>query len=177
MVGINLKTLKEPGVANTFECGSFKTCEICTMRSTCMWCGILNTCVSNDAHVTSFPFGQCYEWFQKPHCGQTQCQGHLTCKSCQMDPRCGWCDDGSGTGRGKCHEGTLEGDKNGKCQKDGWFWVDCPKCNCSGHSKCSPNGACIECQNFTTGKNCERCQVKRANFREKISNFSYQELF
>ena len=31
-----------------------------------MWCGILNTCVSNDAHVTSFPFGQCYEWFQNP---------------------------------------------------------------------------------------------------------------
>ena len=133
-----------------------------------MWCGILNTCVSNDAHVTSFPFGQCYEWFQKPHCGQTQCQGHLTCKSCQMDPRCGWCDDGSGTGRGKCHEGTLEGDKNGKCQKDGWFWVDCPKCNCSGHSKCDPNGGCIKCQNFTTGKNCERCQVKKRTFLANI---------
>ena len=33
-------------------------------------------------------------------------------------------------------------------------------CNCSGHSKCNPDGTCIKCENFTAGKNCERCQVK-----------------
>ena len=59
----------------SFECGTFRSCEVCTQKHNCMWCGILGTCVSNEAHVTSFPFGQCHEWFQKSYCHKTTCKG------------------------------------------------------------------------------------------------------
>ena len=58
----------------SFECGTYRSCELCTQKHNCMWCGILGTCVSNEAHVTSFPFGQCHEWFQKQHCFKTTCK-------------------------------------------------------------------------------------------------------
>ena len=53
-----------------------------------------------------------------------------------------------------------EGPDN-ECFNDG-------KCNCSGHSKCNPDGTCIKCENFTTGKNCERCQVKISFFERRL---------
>ena len=69
--------------ADLFECGTFSNCTECTKHHNCMWCGSLSVCVSNEAYVTSFPFGQCLEWFQKQNCQRTRCEGHLTCKSCQ----------------------------------------------------------------------------------------------
>ena len=144
-----------------FECGTYRSCELCTQKHNCMWCGILDTCVSNEAHVTSFPFGQCHEWFQKQHCYKTTCKGHLTCRSCQNDPRCGWCDDGTGRGSGECMEGQLEDAKDATCQAQNWFWVDCPQCNCSGHSQCDEEGNCLQCSNFTSGNNCERCMASK----------------
>lgn len=41
-----------------------------------------------------------------------------------------------------------------------WFWVNCPRCNCSGHSKCDrlDPGLCLNCaEKNTVGANCERC--------------------
>ena len=58
-----------------FECGSFLDCTNCTKHQNCMWCGSLSVCVSNEAYVTSFPFGQCYEWFQRQNCQRTSCSG------------------------------------------------------------------------------------------------------
>ena len=58
-----------------FECGSYLDCTNCTKHQNCMWCGSLNVCVSNEAYVTSFPFGQCYEWFQRQNCQRTSCSG------------------------------------------------------------------------------------------------------
>ena len=114
--------------------------------------------------------------------------GHLTCRSCQNDPRCGWCDDGTGRGSGKCLEGSLEGVsesneigsvKNKTCPAKNWFWVDCPLCNCSGHSQCDADGNCEECQNFTSGTNCERCMVRSylaASFLLSVSRLSVELL-
>jgi len=148
-----------------FECGVFKTCGECVGEkntSTCMWCGRLGVCVSNESYVSSFPFGQCFEWFNKDHCDKTECAGHKTCKSCQSDPRCGWCDDGTQTGSGTCMDGTLFGSSKSStiCPTNNWFWVHCPTCNCSGHSKCDRNNqnVCLNCaQENTAGANCERC--------------------
>lgn len=41
--------------------------------------------------------------------GKPGCSFYRTCNECQSDPECGWCDDGSGTGLGKC----LPGGNNG----------------------------------------------------------------
>ena len=153
-----------------FECGTFDECTECTKHhNNCMWCGSLNVCVSNEAYVTSFPFGQCFEWFQRQNCQRTKCEGHLTCKTCQSDPRCGWCDDGTMTGSGKCMEGTLDMDNEKTCTATSdvkrWYWVNCPSCNCSGHSKCdAETNECIDCQSNTYGKNCERCLVSFLRF-------------
>lgn len=145
-----------------FECGTFSNCTECTKHHNCMWCGSLNVCVSNEAYVTSFPFGQCFEWFQRQNCQRTMCEGHLTCKTCQSDPRCGWCDDGTMTGSGTCKDGTLETDNERQCNPmdnvPRWYWIKCPVCNCSGHSKCDTGtNECLDCQSNTYGKNCERC--------------------
>ena len=97
-------------------------------------------------------------------------KGHLTCRSCQNDPRCGWCDDGTGRGSGECMEGTLAEANGTTCPAQNWFWVDCPQCNCSGHSQCDEDGNCLQCSNFTSGTNCERCMV---SYRPK-SNGTYR---
>lgn len=41
--------------------------------------------------------------------GKPGCSFYRTCNDCQSDPECGWCDDGSGTGLGKCLPGGNHG--------------------------------------------------------------------
>jgi len=49
-----------------------------------------------------------------------------------MLPGCGWCDDGSGTGLGKCLQGGKDGPFPGSgnptdsCSKPNWNFIDCP---------------------------------------------------
>ena len=40
---------------------------------------------------------------------ESGCSFYQTCNECQSDPECGWCDDGSGTGLGKCLPGGNHG--------------------------------------------------------------------
>ncbi len=96
-----------------------------------MWCLNLNMCVERNSYLASFPYGQCMDW-TTDHCpaptkngaqdkvatetfrlklfptatlADNLCSGESTCESCRANPACGWCDDGSLTGVGKCLPG------------------------------------------------------------------------
>lgn len=58
---------------------------------------------------------------------KSSCGFYPTCEECRSDPACGWCDDGSGTGLGKCLPGgNRSPDDQKACSKDRWFFTYCP---------------------------------------------------
>ncbi|XP_063432339.1 attractin-like protein 1 isoform X2 [Mytilus trossulus] len=150
-------------------CIAHKSCENCTSKG-CMWCGNKQLCVQTNSYVASFIYGQCMEWTtQHNKCPATRCSDLHTCDECQANPKCGWCNDKSNTGLGKCMEGGLQGPVNnqsqidyGSCDKNRWFFIGCPDCQCNGHSVCSNSTGktevCVECKNMTEGDNCEHCK-------------------
>lgn len=156
-------------------CSLHVTCENCTSQATeCMWCGSTKRCVDSNAYVISFPYGQCLEW-QTGDCVSQNCSGFRTCGQCLEQPDCGWCGDPSNTGRGQCVEGSYRGPmKNppkhsqdmvldtGLCPKERgfeWAFIQCPACQCNGHSTCVNGSVCEQCRNLTTGPNCETCMA------------------
>ena len=146
------------------------TCQNCTSGPSCMWCSSTQTCIESNAYAAVFPIGQCMEWTIHPYkC--TNCSHIQTCDKCQLNPRCGWCDDGTGTGVGKCLEGSQEGPHSwfnssgpsldtSVCPKPDWHFTSCPACQCNGHSYCHPdNNECVQpCSNLTEGSHCQECQ-------------------
>ncbi|XP_011135440.1 laminin subunit beta-1 isoform X2 [Harpegnathos saltator] len=62
------------------------------------------------------------------------------------------------TGRCKCRRNTY-GRTCGQCEPGFWNFPHCQRCECNGHAdSCDPKtGACINCRDYTTGHNCDRC--------------------
>uniref|UniRef100_A0A672M8C1 Attractin like 1 n=1 Tax=Sinocyclocheilus grahami TaxID=75366 RepID=A0A672M8C1_SINGR len=101
------------------------------------------------------------------------CSGLRTCGLCLEQPDCGWCGDPSNTGRGQCMEGSYRGPmkstskhsqdmvlETGLCPKERgfeWAFIQCPACQCNGHSTCVNGSVCEQCRNLTTGLHCETC--------------------
>uniref|UniRef100_A0AAV2LIG3 Laminin EGF-like domain-containing protein n=1 Tax=Knipowitschia caucasica TaxID=637954 RepID=A0AAV2LIG3_KNICA len=106
------------------------------------------------------------------------CSGFRTCSQCLEQPECGWCGDPTSTGKGLCMEGSYRGpmkrpskqgqqgqttDMNlepGLCPKDKgfeWAFINCPACQCNGHSTCVNVSVCEQCRNLTTGPHCQTC--------------------
>lgn len=65
----------------------------------------------------------------------TRCSDLHSCKDCQSNPLCGWCNDPSNTGIGRCVEGGASGPVNQTnhqmtdlsiCPISQWYFVDCP---------------------------------------------------
>ncbi|TSK14743.1 Attractin-like protein 1 [Bagarius yarrelli] len=154
-------------------CSLHATCENCTSQATeCMWCGSTKRCVDSNAYVISFPYGQCLEW-QTGDCVAQNCSGFRTCGQCLEQPDCGWCGDPTNTGKGQCVEGSYRGPmKNvpkhsqdmlldtSLCPKERgyeWAFIQCPACQCNGHSTCVNGSVCEQCRNLTTGPHCETC--------------------
>ncbi|XP_012260217.2 attractin-like protein 1 isoform X2 [Athalia rosae] len=149
-------------------CSEFTSCKNCT-EFECIWCQNEGKCVDKNAYPASFPYGQCREWTtSEARCRATEtgrewCSFYSSCVSCRSDPGCGWCDDGSGTGRGQCLEGGARGPTVGgtsiTCPTEDWFFTKCPSCQCNGHSTCLPNSSvCIQpCANLTHGPHCDKC--------------------
>ncbi|XP_046482664.1 laminin subunit beta-1-like [Neodiprion pinetum] len=65
------------------------------------------------------------------------------------------------TGRCKCRPNTY-GRTCGECDPGFWNFPHCERCKCNGHAQTcdSVTGACHDCQDFTTGHQCDRCAVK-----------------
>ncbi|XP_007574327.1 attractin-like protein 1 [Poecilia formosa] len=159
-------------------CSLHTNCANCTSQPMeCMWCGSTRRCVDSNAYVISFPYGQCLEW-QTAECMAQNCSGLRTCSQCLDQPECGWCGDPSSTGKGLCMEGSYRGpmkrvarqgqqsqthDMNlepASCLNDKgfeWAFINCPACQCNGHSTCVNGSVCEQCRNLTTGPHCETC--------------------
>ncbi|XP_044169184.1 attractin-like protein 1 isoform X2 [Acropora millepora] len=146
-------------------CYNLSSCEDCTKESLCMWCESEKQCVAKNSYPVSFPYGQCRGWVEELQCSAERCSGMKTCDECHTLPGCGWCDDGSGTGLGECMEGGNDGPFNNsdadavtsQCPSDLWFFVECPDCQCNGHSTCINRNICEKCQGQTSGPRCEVC--------------------
>nr|CAB3224709.1 attractin-like protein 1 [Phallusia mammillata] len=159
------------------------TCSDCTKHSNskCMWCLNKNQCIQTNSYVVHFPYGQCFEWTNvKQTCRDYNCSSLKTCTLCQRNSKCGWCDDGTETGRGFCLNGADQGPiaignthSNEKCLSKSWYFSTCPSCQCNGHSKCFANGTCIHCENNTSGLQCQRCS--EGYFGEALNGGSCQE--
>ncbi|XP_064275266.1 attractin isoform X1 [Passer domesticus] len=160
-------------------CALRTACAECTSGSSeCMWCSNMQQCVDSNAYVASFPYGQCMEWYTMSSCPPENCSGYCTCAQCLEQPGCGWCTDPSNTGKGKCLEGSYRGPVRmpspstpGKhslepvlnvsmCPVENsynWSFIQCPACQCNGHSRCVNESICEKCENLTTGRHCETC--------------------
>uniref|UniRef100_A0AAQ5XJI3 Attractin-like 1a n=1 Tax=Amphiprion ocellaris TaxID=80972 RepID=A0AAQ5XJI3_AMPOC len=164
-------------------CALRSSCANCTSQAMeCMWCGSTQRCVDSSAYVISFPYGQCLEW-QTQDCSAQNCSGLRTCSDCLERVECGWCGDPSNTGRGVCMEGSYRGplkplnpragprdrerlrdrdmvvDQN-LCSSDrgyNWAFIQCPACQCNGHSRCVNGSVCERCGNLTAGTRCQNC--------------------
>ncbi|KAM8859451.1 attractin-like protein 1 isoform 5-T5 [Spinachia spinachia] len=158
-------------------------CANCTSQAMeCMWCGSTQRCVDSSAYVISFPYGQCLEW-QTQDCAAQNCSGLRTCSECLERTECGWCGDPSNTGRGVCMEGSYRGPMKPSgsragppdrlrdrdmaldqslCSSDrgsNWAFVQCPACQCNGHSRCVNGSVCEHCGNLTAGMHCQSCMA------------------
>ncbi|XP_035981975.1 attractin-like protein 1 [Fundulus heteroclitus] len=160
-------------------CALRTSCANCTSQAMeCMWCGSTRRCVDSSAYVISFPYGQCMEW-QTQECSAQNCSAVRTCAGCLERVECGWCGDPSNTGRGVCMEGSYRGplkpantrsgprvrdrdmvvDQN-LCTSDrgyNWAFIECPACQCNGHSRCVNSSVCEHCGNLTAGTHCQTC--------------------
>ncbi|KAF5894841.1 attractin isoform X1, partial [Clarias magur] len=165
-------------------CALRSSCSECTSGGAeCMWCSNMRQCVDSNAYVASFPFGQCMEWYTMNSCPPENCSGYRTCSQCLDQPGCGWCTDPSNTGRGQCMEGSYRGPIQSLLHapsssrpslvpapqallnvswcphetKYNWSFIQCPACQCNGHSACVNESICERCEDLTTGKHCESC--------------------
>ncbi|XP_037944617.1 attractin-like protein 1 [Teleopsis dalmanni] len=153
-------------------CASLKTCHNCTEED-CIWCQNEQRCVDRNAYTASFPYGQCREWtthaskcrsmpagITTTALSSAQCGFYNSCAQCLDDPACGWCDDGSNTGLGKCIVGgALAPYDKTECPHKHWHFTSCPPCNCNGHSHCSDHIHCEQpCSNLTYGNHCDKCR-------------------
>uniref|UniRef100_A0A8C2X7D6 Attractin-like 1a n=1 Tax=Cyclopterus lumpus TaxID=8103 RepID=A0A8C2X7D6_CYCLU len=160
-------------------CSMRTSCANCTSQAMeCMWCGSTRRCVDSSAYVVSFPYGQCLEW-QTQDCAAQNCSGLRTCVECLERTECGWCGDPSNTGKGVCMEGSYRGpmkpagppdrprDRDmvldqGLCSSDrgfNWAFIQCPACQCNGHSRCVNGSVCEHCGNLTAGMHCQSCMA------------------
>lgn len=87
-----------------------------------------------DTYMINFPYGQCQSWVTAANTNYAcqmnpfACERQKTCADCQsIGPRCGWCDNGSGTGLGICIEGRASGPTDKKsCPNEQWFFTGEP---------------------------------------------------
>ncbi|GFS18343.1 LOW QUALITY PROTEIN: attractin-like [Elysia marginata] len=149
-------------------CSAYTSCANCT-NAKCMWCSNPSQCIDTNSYVASFHYGQCMDWTtQKNTCKESDCNQHKSCTECQANPKCGWCNDEADTGIGRCYDGSMTGPishtskgysvDSSICPSERWYFNDCPKCQCNGHSSCFNNtSTCKSCEHPTTGPQCQFC--------------------
>ncbi|CAB3400218.1 unnamed protein product [Caenorhabditis bovis] len=156
-------------------CSQRSNCTDCIALDQCMWCPSTNRCINLEAYTLSFAYGQCRSWVTNASGNNFDrlcqaesgvCSQHKTCAECQRSPECGWLADDSKTGLGKCVEGTSQGPLHETGSNQKWHFIECPACQCNGHSTCVTSVGsfppvtvekCQECKHNTTGQHCEKC--------------------
>lgn len=173
--GVNVENERQEVDCSAIRpCSAATSCSKCLgnehMIRSCMWCQLdklypdgrrEGQCLDTSTYHARYPYGQCVKWtmtYSSPICPAASCSAHRNCTLCQAEPECGWCDDGSGTGTGSCHSGTFYSPLvTNICPEKSWFYESCPLCQCNGHSNCTDNVHCDQCQGDTRGKNCDSC--------------------
>ncbi|XP_066535250.1 attractin-like protein 1 [Hoplias malabaricus] len=167
-------TLKPSAALCKTPCTLRSSCDNCTSQGTgCVWCSSSQRCVDSNAYVLSFPYGQCLAW-QTGDCRSASCSDVRECGQCLEQEGCGWCGVPGGTGQGRCVEGSFQGPvKRQNEQRDertldtslcprekgfDWSFIQCPACQCNGHSSCVNGSVCQQCRNFTAGRHCQTCR-------------------
>lgn len=151
-------------------CFMRRSCSECTSIR-CIWLSSSEQCIESSAY---FAYGSHLvgPYVAAPvKCPQASCSDIETCDVCLSNPRCGWLNDQSQTGLGKCLDGTSTGPltntntnlfelnitKN-EAPLSNWFYTSCPQCQCNGHSFCfSKTSVCANCLDHTEGSQCSRC--------------------
>lgn len=150
-----------------------KSCNQCTTTK-CIWCSTTEQCIDSSAYFAYHAMGQCMHYVaHMAKCPVASCDDIETCDKCLTNPKCGWLNDISNTGKGRCLEGTSTGPSftnnalridlinstSGQSVLPSWFYTSCPMCQCNGHSYCRANSSiCVQsCQDDTDGPNCEKC--------------------
>lgn len=65
------------------------------------------------------------------------CESLKMCSQCLANAQCGWCEEETGNGAGKCVEGSVDGVPE-KCKENSWNYLKCPtedECE-NGHHNC-----------------------------------------
>lgn len=153
-------------------CYMRRTCGDCTTTK-CIWCSTSEQCMDSSAYFAYHAMGQCMHYVaHMVKCPVASCADIETCDKCLTNPKCGWLNDISNTGKGRCIEGTSLGpsfnssmtptdstDTSAIVTLPNWYYTSCPACQCNGHSYCKTNSSvCIQpCQDNTEGSRCDRC--------------------
>ncbi|XP_063629791.1 attractin [Cydia splendana] len=153
----------------TAPCATFHTCSNCTSEE-CIWCASTGRCVDKNAYGASFPLGGCRLWSTSsvsggcgPRAARAGCARHVSCAACRAEPACGWCGDAARppSGRGLCLPGGARRPHEPHvCETSRWFFTDCPRCQCNGHSTCDEieGDRCIQpCGARAVGLHCDTC--------------------
>uniref|UniRef100_A0A6G1SGD8 Attractin n=1 Tax=Aceria tosichella TaxID=561515 RepID=A0A6G1SGD8_9ACAR len=153
------------------SCFMRRSCNECTSAK-CIWLSSTEQCIESSAY---FAYGGHLVGPYVAHslkCAQASCSDIETCDACLSNPRCGWLNDQSQSGLGRCLDGTSSGplantnanlfEPNITTKSEGplanWFYTSCPLCQCNGHSFCfSKTSICANCLDHTEGSQCSRC--------------------
>lgn len=157
------------------SCFSHDSCGSCLEGGACLWCASLERCLPGSLYSVTFNFGQCLGWSQT--CDTIECRQRTNCSSCQQLPQCGWCNDPSDTGLGRCSLGGVSSPRNATTcvqqqqlggsgaqdmvgEEGEWQFYQCSACQCNGHSQClNGSSVCDQCRDNTAGKNCQSCTL------------------
>lgn len=157
-------------------CFMRKSCNECTTTK-CIWCSTTEQCIDSTAYFAYHAMGQCMHYVaHMSKCPVASCADIETCDKCLANPKCGWLNDISNTGKGRCIEGNSSGPSFGTPPTSSlesstidtglttnilpnWFYTSCPSCQCNGHSYCKANSSiCVQpCLDHTEGPHCDRC--------------------
>ena len=137
------------------SCADRKSNKECLDESTCLWCENLKRCGDSNLYAAYYPYGQCFEWITPGSTDKdVSCESESICRDCLTLPQCGWSENESKDGTGRC----LKGGALSSHDVPNWHFFDCPVCQCNGHSNCSVNSSvCLKCRDHTTGENCDSC--------------------
>lgn len=161
-------------------CYKRHSCNECTTTK-CIWCSTTEQCIDSTAYFAYHAIGQCMHYVAHMlKCPIASCSDIETCDKCLTNPRCGWLNDISNTGKGRCIEGNssspsfsnalIEGGSSSSPTSSSislfsptiltnWHYSSCPACQCNGHSYCKGNSSiCMSpCQDNTDGEHCDKC--------------------